>query len=104
MNNKINSTEHDNISTSLNISEQRHQEIINTIYDIMEKFPNITYTAAAEQITNRLELNTNEVFFLGVVIGHYSNMNSLIDFFESMRTFTNIQKNAMPVIRKFAEC
>jgi phosphohistidine phosphatase SixA len=104
MNNKINSTEHDNISTSLNISEQRHQEIINTIYDIMEKFPNITYTAAAEQITNRLELNTNEVFFLGVVIGHYSNMNSLINFFESMRTFTNIPKNVMPVIRKVAEC
>jgi phosphohistidine phosphatase SixA len=104
MNNKINSTEHDNISTSLNISVQRHQEIINTIYDIMEKFPNITYTAAAEQITNRLELNTNEVFFLGVVIGHYSNMNSLISFFESMRTFNNIPKNTIPVIRKTAEC
>ena len=104
MNNKITSTEHEHISTSLNISEQRHQEIINTIYDIMEKFPNISYTAAAEQISNRLELNTNEVFFLGVVIGHYSNMNSLINFFESMKTFSNKQKNAMPVIRTKAEC
>jgi phosphohistidine phosphatase SixA len=101
--NKITSTEHESLSLALNISAQRHKEIVNTIVDIMEKFPNITYSDTAEQLSNRLELNTNEVFFAGVVIGHYSNMNSLMNFFESMRNFDNLPKNAMPVIRTVAQ-
>lgn len=76
---KITSTDKDQMAQALGISDRRYEEIAMTIKDVMDKSEGIRYSQIAECVANRLELNSNEVFFLGVMIGGYIQFRAFVD-------------------------
>lgn len=76
---KITSTDKDQMAQALGISDRRYEEIARTIKDVMDKNEGIRYSQIAECVANRLELNSNETFFLGVMIGGYIQFRTFVD-------------------------
>ena len=86
----------DNMASALGITETRYKEIAETTYSIMKKNEGIRYSQAAEQVTKRLDLTTNEIFFLGVLLGGYAQfkvfVESMSGVFVDVEEFENVPK------------
>ena len=79
MSNKITTKSSETIWSSLGISERRYRQIDETLQEIMSKNEEIRYSEIAEQASNRLDLSTNEVFFVGFLLGGFSQIEFLLD-------------------------
>lgn len=76
---KITSTDKSEMTQALGISERRYLEIATAAQEIMDRGENIRYSQIAEQVTQKLDLTPNEIFFLGVVLGGYIQFRAFVD-------------------------
>jgi branched-subunit amino acid ABC-type transport system permease component len=102
MSQKITSTSNELMSRALGIPDRRYEEITNTIADVMAQHEDIRYSEIAEQVSQRLNLSTNEIFFLGVALGGYAQFRFMVDgMIQSVEEVSNIptEIHGRPVAR-----
>lgn len=76
---KITSTDKSEMTQALGISERRYLEMATAVQEVMDRGGAIRYTQIAEQVTQKLDLTPNEIFFLGVMIGGYVQFRAFVD-------------------------
>ena len=76
---KITSTDKSEMTQALGIPERRYLEMATAVQEVMDRSGAIRYTQIAEQVTQKLDLTPNEIFFLGVMIGGYVQFRAFVD-------------------------
>jgi len=102
MSNKITATNKEQMAQALGISERRYMEIASAVQEIMDRGVDILYTQIAEQVSQKLELNTNEIFFLGVTLGGYIQFRAFMNgTIQEIPEEMNVPKemNGRPIVK-----
>ena len=96
----------DNMLVSLGITEQRAKEILECFHSVGKKSSEIRYSQIAEEVSKRLDLSINEIFFVGYIIGEKTQMDLISKTFEEIFQHfneSNIQEEipgGMPIVNK----
>ena len=74
----ISSTNNQHAARALGISEERVKQMEEVVKNIMAKNKKICYTQIGELVSHYLDLNENEVFFIGIVIGSIAQFEFMV--------------------------
>jgi len=99
---RIRSTCDKHAGRALGISDERIQQFEEVIQNILQKNERICYTRIGEIVSQQLDLNEKELFFVGMMIGGLAQFNMIVEGAIRASEMMNIDDSPVPVVKQMA--